>query len=756
MSLCWELVVGPPLPAASPPVPSPSLPPPRPTRWGAPPSSDGDGGSARVPKSSKKDKLPPPQRTRWGSVTPPSSDDGEPFPSVKPPTRLPGRPIVEPPTPPSDDGGGPVPPRKPTVIPFVPMRDAIEPVREIVTKLLDGMQRIESLCYSTYRIRNPPVLPPDSRERPEKPPGDDNGEPARPLPEWNPRFDDFGDDLTIEKWRKVVVDFRKRGKSAATSELVAHLRALMLFSVQFVRNHISFLGVLIYYFDGKPGRGVLTADSLRAQVNHFSAVESEWSRLAELRDIVDYYSGFLVEAYNESRDIVKGLHEYLRMFDDGIGSIPGFKIYKSALTQQYMRGDLLKNYFFNEYHLLGSAGTSAVLCLSLNHLSAVEGISPSIRFTTFQDSVVKILRGCLEEWENYNPVDFYGDDQSPDPPDDDEPAGGGWEVVTARRPFVSEEMRIEVLVAENRVIRDLIKNLNDDFRRSPEAPGMNDVLRLVIEQTALLDRQVAEERMLRNLLTERRRVESLPGTNEQKKESWTLYYENALDNSRQDYHRVEMQIQQLSKTLDSPGHDEHLIETLRHELSRLQSDLPDIRERVFFFERKLRDLLSPGGASEDRSRGGFKEIKLAITNGLRVVDDSESSASEVCRAESRIEDQLSRLESIDEVEADEADVSEIRSFTQHCMSVRRALDLELLELQIAQRRLENIDGREDQSAEIRDLIRELSARTKSNLDQLSELEKMLDGALNRQLTLERDPILYKAWLDATLDQGRRA
>jgi len=90
------------------------------------------------------------------------------------------------------------------------------------------------------------------------------------------------------------------------------------------------------------------------------------------------------------------------------------------------------------------------------------------------------------------------------------------------------------------------------------------------------------------------------------------------------------------------------------------------------------------------------------------------------------------------------------------MSVRRALDLELLELQIAQRRLENIDGREDQSAEIRDLIRELSARTKSNLDQLSELEKMLDGALNRQLTLERDPILYKAWLDATLDQGRRA
>lgn len=763
MSLCWELKGAGGLPAAPPPVPSPSLPPPRATRWGAPPSSDDDGGSARVPKSSKRDSRPPPQRTRWGSVTPPSSDDGEPYrPTIYyvPPPPLPGKPIVYPPTPPSDDDS-PAPPKEPFVIPVLPMHDAIEPVREIVTKLLDGMQRIESLCYRTYRIRNPPVLPRDSREREERPPSDDSD--GRSRIRWDPVFPAQTEEdahLDPRKWVGLLKTVQDSG--AATPGLIQHARAMIGIFDGFVSNYTGFLNVLadslefVAERNGYPaGTFSYMRRSFDGQIAELLKQSGKWKAIMGNDNVFDSYLDFLKAAYKLSRNIVDELGKNTEEYDESYRDLPGFRAYKPLLFRLYMYGDKLAVSYNTEFHALKPRERGLVSCLGLDYLSMRPGASPSLRFNEFKESVVGILQTCLDEWKGYNAADFFRDPSPADPergPEDD--GGKGWEVVAVGR-VSADELSLRQVEEQVRSSEDLIKQTESLLSRESTSDGKIRLRLLLEAQKKILEDQQLEESVLRVLISETKTTVERHERAAGEDNMYLRYYTDALKDAREEYRRLTQNIDRLTRQIQLSSEYPDAVSFLNTELTQTTKMRGEVSARITQFERRLNDL-------ERNMAGGLGDPR-ALTQDLRVqLRIVEDPASSIARAEAAIESadtDRRRLVAIREQEDDSDDDSldqgiVLTDTARKAESLRDGIDDTLRELSGLQRKVDQLVKSGEGREALRGVMEELSSTVNERQQQLRELQRLL-GA-DRQLTLERDPTLYKAWLDATLDQERRA
>ena len=666
-----------------------------------------------------------------------------------------------PPTPPSDDDS-PAPPKEPFVIPVLPMHDAIEPVREIVTKLLDGMQRIESLCYSTYRIRNPPVLPRDSREREERPPSDESD--GRSRVRWDPVFPtQTEEDAHLEPRKWVGLLKKVQDSGAILPELIQHARSMIGIFDGFVSNYAGFLHVLADSLDfvaernGHPaGTFSFMRRNFDGQIAELLKQSGKWKAIMGNDDVFDSYLNFLMAAYKLSRNIVDELGQNTEDFDESYGDLPGFRGYKPLLFRLYMHGDKLAVSYNTEFHALRPRERVTASCLDLDYLSMRPGASPSLRFNEFKESVVGILQTCLDEWKGYNAADFFRDPSPADPergPGDDD--GKGWEVVAVGR-VSGDELSLRQVKEQVRSSEELIRQTESLLAGESTSDGKISLNLLLEAQKKILEDQQLEESILRTLISEKKATVERHERAVGEDSMYHRYYTNALKECREEYRRLTQNIDRLTRQIQVSSEYPNAVRFLNDELASTTKMRGEVGARITQFERRLNDL-------ERHMAGGLGDPK-ALTQDLRaqlrIVGDPASSIARAEGAMASANTDLRRLYAIHEQDDDSGGDDSLdqgiflTDTARKAVTLREGIDDTLRELSDLQLKVDRIVKSGEGREALRGVMQELNLTVGERQQQLRELQQLL-GA-DRQLTLERDPILYKAWLDATLDQGRRA
>ena len=319
-----------------------------------------------------------------------------------------------------------------------------------------------------------------------------------------------------------------------------------------------------------------------------------------------------------------------------------------------------------------------------------------------------------------------------------------------------DELSLRQVKEQVRSSEELIRQTESLLAGESTSDGKISLNLLLEAQKKILEDQQLEESILRTLISEKKATVERHERAVGEDSMYHRYYTNALKECREEYRRLTQNIDRLTRQIQVSSEYPNAVRFLNDELASTTKMRGEVGARITQFERRLNDL-------ERHMAGGLGDPK-ALTQDLRaqlrIVGDPASSIARAEGAMASANTDLRRLYAIHEQDDDSGGDDSLdqgiflTDTARKAVTLREGIDDTLRELSDLQLKVDRIVKSGEGREALRGVMQELNLTVGERQQQLRELQQLL-GA-DRQLTLERDPILYKAWLDATLDQGRRA